>query len=219
MKKISTAILLFFFATAAYSQSMVLHDPVSARVFNTTRYSNILGTPFLFDKWITGSVLTPRGIYKDIQLKLDAYDNTLYFNRDEKLFEFEDQITGFVLMPNPADSSSYLRFRKGLSATGLKSEQYLQIMSEGKMTLYKLDTKILSEVNQINQGVIQSFTNATRYYVMKNNTLQQIKLGKAEILGVLSDKKQQVEAYVDKNNLSFKRDKDVAIIFNYYNSL
>ncbi len=219
MKKLLATVLLISCSAAMYAQTMVLHDPVSARTFNTSRYSQIQGTPFLNDKWTKGSVLTPRGIYQNLDLKLDAYSSTLYFNRDEKLFEFEDHITGFVLMPQPADSSTYLRFRKGLQASGLKPEQWVQILSEGKTSLFKLESKLVSDMNQINQGVVQTFTNSTRYYVMKAGELKMVKFNKSDILDVFADKKDQVQAYINQQSLGFKRESDVIRMFNYYNAL
>jgi hypothetical protein len=220
MKKLLFTVLSVCFCLALYSQRMVLHDPVSARVFNSTKYSDISGSPFLRgDQWIKGSVITNQGMYQNLELKLDAYSNILHFNKEDKMYEFEDYVKAFILMPNPSDSSTYQYYQKGLSGNGVRADQFLQVLSEGKTGLYKLETKMLSEINQINQGVVKSFTNATRYYILKDGTLEQIRLTKAEVLGATSDKKDLVQAFIESNNISWRKDTDVAKIFRYYNSL
>ncbi|HYC28043.1 MAG TPA: hypothetical protein VEB42_04490 [Chitinophagaceae bacterium] len=219
MRKICIAILSIFLSVMAYSQGMTLHDPVSGRTFNSTKYSDISGSPFLRDKWTRGAVITSKGTYHNLELKLDAYSNTLYFNKDDSPYEFQDNIISFVLMPDPKDSLTYLYYRKGLSGSGIRGDQYVQVLAQGKADLYKLDTKLLSEINQINQGVVKSFTNASRYYIMQNDNLEMIRPNKSDILNALSDKKNEVQAFIDANNLSFKKDADLAKLFKYYNSL
>lgn len=49
-----------------------------------------------------GTATTPRGIYQQLELKFNVYDNTPFFNKDEETFEFQDEIISFTLMPKPA---------------------------------------------------------------------------------------------------------------------
>lgn len=219
MNKIALFLFWLTMTVGGHAQNMILHDPVSARVFNPIKYSEIRGTPFLFDKWIKGSVSIPRGTYADMQLKYDVYENIIYFNRDEQSYEFQEPVLSFVLMPVPADSSSYLYFTKGKSAPGLKESQFVQVLSEGKVSLYKSDIKLLSELNEINRGVVQSFSKASRYFALKDNSIGLIKLNKNEIMMLVGDKEKQVSAFISKYNLSFKKEQDVIAIIDYYNTL
>jgi len=199
---------------------MVLADPVSNRMFSSEKYSGYEGSPFLFkDKWTPGNVTVTKGTYKNLELRLDVYSNVLFFKKDEQPYEFQDEIVGFVLIPNVSDSSSYMYFKRGISGDGVKPQQYVQVLAEGKVGLYKSDVKQLADLNQINQGVIKTFTTTTRYVITKDNQAQIIKPGKKEVLQVLSDKADKVQAYIDQNKISFKKDADLAAIFKYYNSL
>ena len=219
MKKSGSFILCMLMVWTGYCQDMILHDPVSAKVFNSTKYSEVRGTPFLFDKWIKGSVTIPRGTYVDLQLKYDVYGNTVYYNREDQSFEFQDPVLSFILMPVPGDSLSYMYFAKGITAPGLKETQFVQILAEGKIALYKSEIKLLSELNEINRGVVQSFSKSSRYFALKNNVIELIKLNKNEIIALIADKEKEVTAFISKNNLSFKKEQDIIAIIDYYNTL
>ncbi len=219
MKKLCSFIFSLLMFCTGYAQNMILHDPVSAKVFNSSKYSEVRGTPFLFDKWMKGSVTIPRGTYVDLQLKYDVYENTVYYNREDQTFEFQDPILSFILMPEPGDSSSYMYFTKGVTAPGLKETQFVQVLAEGKIVLYKSDIKLVSELNEINRGVVQSFNKSSRYFALKNNVMELIKLNKNEIMELLGDKEKEVNVFINNYKLSFKKEQDIIAIIDYYNSL
>jgi hypothetical protein len=201
-----------------YSQN-VLQDPVTGRTFSSEKYSGIKGSPFLFEDWIKGSATVPNGIYKNLELKLDSYNNTVLFKRNDVGIEFAEPVISFILMRNPADSSTYLKFRKGLSGSSVKPDKYLQILAEGKVSVYRSDTKLMADVNQINEGIIRTFTNSTRYFILKEGQLQPIKLNKKDIFELMKDKEKELDTYTSQNNLSTKKEQDLARIIQYYNSL
>ena len=198
---------------------MILHDPVSARTFNSSKYSGINGSPFLFDKWTHGSVTIAKGTYPKLELKLDAYSNQVYFNRNDELYEFEDDVISFILMPKINDSSSYMYFKSGFSGDGLRSSQYVQVLMEGKISLYKADIKLVTDINEINRGVIKTFADASRYFIVRENKLQAIKMTKSDVLDFVKDQQEKVQAYIDQNNLSTKKTSDLLLVLKYYNSL
>jgi hypothetical protein len=221
MKKLTVILIALFCSVVAFSQfgGMQLQDPQSGRVYKPSRYSDINGTPFLTEKWQLGNVVTSKGIYKGLNLRLDAYSHVLYFNKNEEAYEFEEPVLRFMFTPNPADSSNYVQFVKGLTGADVRKDQYLMILSEGKLPLYKVPMIFVSEVNEINKGVVKTFRKVDKYYTLKDNSLQLLKLSKSDVLEILSDKKDKVEAFVKTQDLSFKKDADVVAIFKYYNSL
>jgi hypothetical protein len=212
--------LLLTITSFSFAQTMVLVDPVSSRVFSTEKYSGYNGSPFLLnDNWTPGSATVPKGTYKDLELRLDVYNSVLYFKRNEEPYEFQDEVMSFVLMPNVSDTTTWMRFKKGFADGGLKPQQYVQVLVEGKVSLYKSELKLLSEVNQVNQGVVKTFSTTVRYFILKNGAMQLIKLNKSDILELLKDQEAKVKQFIDELKISFKKDKDVARLLAYYNSL
>jgi hypothetical protein len=202
-----------------FSQIMVLEDPVSASVFGAEKYAGISGAPFLYDKWVAGTATVPRGTFKNLELKLDSYSNTLYFNKDDVPNEFNENVTAFTLMPKLSDSSTYEYYRKGISGPGLKIEQYVRFLFEGNLSFFKSEIKLVTDVNQINTGIIKTFNTSVRYYIMKDDLVQIIKLNKKEILEVLKDKEDKIQSYITEKKLSLKKESELIELIKYYNSL
>ncbi|MES2005137.1 MAG: hypothetical protein V4450_11480 [Bacteroidota bacterium] len=220
MKKIVCAALLMLGCTVTFSQNVYsLQDPVSSKNFNAEKYSGIRGTPFLVDKWTMGSVTTPKGIYQHLELKFNVYDNTLFFNKNDESFEFLDEIVSFTLMPKPDDASSYMTYKKGISGADLRGNEFVQVLLEGTVGLYKLDLKQLSEMSEINAGIVKTFTNNSKYYISRNKQLQFVKLNKAEIIAALSDKQDKIQAYINEKKYSFRKDAELVDVLKYYSSL
>lgn len=218
MKKVLT--LSFLLIVFYYSKSQsTFQDPVTGKVFNPEKYSGIRGTPLLFDKWINGTVITVAGKYDNLLLKFDIYSNTLLLNKDEESFEFSDKILQFVLKPKEIDSSTYLYFKNGLSGSNIKPYQYVQVITEGKINLYKLNNKIVSEMSEINAGMIKTFTNSANYYILVNKELKFFKLNKNDVLELIKDKNDKVELYIKEQNRNLKKENDLIDVIRYYNSI
>jgi len=219
MRKLTLIAVLFCAGKLAVAQGSVLNDPISATMFSSEKYSGISGSPFLSDKWSKGYVTVQAGIYKNLELKYDAYENTLYFNRDDQPYQFQERVLGFTLTPNPRDSFTFIHYRNGLSGAGIRPNQFVQVIAEGKLSIYRSDIKLVTEVNQINQGIIKTFNTSVRYVSVKDGAAQVVKLNKQELLDLMQDKKSEVEKYADENKLIFKKEFDVRVIVNYYNKL
>src|SRR5918993_3908027 len=207
-------LLAVLVSLSTFSQN-ILFDPVSNKVFNPDKYSSVSGSPFVVDKWQKGSVTTAKGIYKDLLLKLDAYSNTVLFNKDDQAYEFQDPVTMFTIEA----SKDTQVFRKGLTGPSLKPEQFVQVLVDGKTSLYRSDIKLFAEINQINKGLVKSFTTSTRYFLVKDGTVQLIKLNKSELLAMLADRRSELETTISKEKLDLRRQSDVVSLVKTYNSL
>jgi hypothetical protein len=219
MKKYVMLLLACVYFSGLKAQVIQLYDPIANRTFDTERYSGIRGTPFLVDKWQKGSVLTVKGIYQNLELKFDAYENKLYFNKNDESFEFQDPIISFTFIPNPSDTSLNMKYIKGLSGSGLTPNQFVKVLAEGKVSLYRSDIKAVSEMSEINAGMVKTFANVTRYYVVKDKVTQLIKINKSEIMNLVKDQEAKIQAYISEHKISIKSESDAAEILFYYNQL
>lgn len=220
MKQLSLIAAFCFTALILDAQDMILTDPVTSRTFDTQKYSGIKGSPFLNEEFVLADVVIGRGIYKNQKIKLDLVNNTVLFSKNDEEFEFTEPVLKFTLMPRPSDTSSYQHFIKGINAGGLKPDQFVQVLAEGPVALYRSDIKLVSETNEVNAGVIKVFNNSTRYFIRdKEGRVQVIKLNEKDILNFLQDKKQAMDEYISKNRPNLKREKDAAALVKYYNSL
>jgi hypothetical protein len=221
MKKIITAAVFVVGMISVRSQTIFpLTDPVSSRMFSMERYSGTKGTPFLVDKWMKGNVTVARGIYKDLDLKYNVYDNILLFNKDDDSYELTDDIIAFTLMPKADDTSTHMVFRKGVTGPEFKAGQFVQVMTEGpNASVYKLAQKQLSEKSEINAGMIKTFADNAKYYIRSKTGVHFVKLNQSDILSVLNDQATKLKAFIDERKLRFRKDTDLVELVKYYNTL
>jgi hypothetical protein len=217
-KLVFTLVLPVLFISSLLAQPIVFQDPMSGKTFNPEKYSDIKGSPFLFEKWMPGSVTTEKAIYKNLDLKLDSYSNTLFFKKDDQPYELEETIKSFTLAP-AGDTSRQMFYKKGFSQAGLKPDQYVQVLAEGKLGFYRSDIKLLAEMSEINRGIVKSFTTSSRYFIAKNGSMQLVKLSKKEFLSLLADQDEKIQAYIKDNKLSINKEDDARALVKYYNSL
>lgn len=218
MKKIFIAFILMLVFQTSQAQLLQLQDPVSSKNFNPDKYAGIRGTPLFQDKWIHGSVLTSKGIYPDLELKIDLYDNILFFNKDDASFELLDQIFSIKLFPKWPDTLQQLIFVKGMSQNGLKPEQYVQaLVGAGAVQLYRSDIKQVTEMSEINAGMIKTFANTSRYYIKKGNEFKLIKLNKEEVMPFLMEKEAELNAVIEAKRLNLKKESDIIQVIQVYN--
>lgn len=210
----------FLGCIASYGQNITqLSDPVTNKNFSLDKYSEIKGSPFMIDKWIEGSVITANGIYPKLMLKYNAYENLLVFNNNDEPYEFQEKILGFSLMPKPGDNTSTLHFKNGLSGNGIQPQQFLQVLAEGNINLYKYYGKQVSEMSEINAGMVKTFTTNIQYYINNSSVLKFIKLNSNDFLQLMSSKRELIDKYLSEKKLSLKKEADFIEIIQYYNSL
>ena len=220
MKKIIICILLCFGLQNVQAQLLQLQDPVSSKNFNPEKYAGIRGTPFLQEKWVHGSVTTNLGVYNDLELKIDLYDNILFFNNGGEPFELIDKIVEVKLFPKWPDNKNELLFIKGLSQAGIKPEQYIQVLvGTGAVQFYRSDIKQVSEMSEINAGMVKTFANASRFYIKKGDQFKLIRLNKEDVMSFLIDKDAAINAVITEKKLNLKKEGDIAQAIQAYNSL
>jgi len=208
---------LIFALVLAYSlqaQIIIMQDPVSARTFNGDKYSGMKGSPFLYDKWIPGAVTTAKGIYPNLELKLDAYSNILYHKKNDEPYEIQDEIKSFYLV-----ASDTLYFKNGLSGKTLTPGQFVQVLTEGKISFYRSDIKLISEMSEINSGMIKTFITATRYFIIKDGQTALIRLNKNEVFELMKDNEAKVKSFIEEHKIPVKKEADFTRILQFYNSL
>ncbi len=213
-------ILLCFGLQNVQAQLLQLQDPVSNKNFNPEKYAGIRGTPFLQEKWVHGSVTTNLGVYNDLELKIDLYDNILFFNNGGEPFELIDKIVEVKLFPKWPDNKNELLFVKGLSQAGIKPEQYIQVLvGTGAVQFYRSDIKQVSEMSEINAGMVKTFANASRFYIKKGDQFKLIRLNKEDVMSFLIDKDAAINAVITEKKLNLKKEGDIAQAIQAYNSL
>ena len=219
MEKTILFFLVVMMTNVGRSQDLSIKDPATGKYFGAERYADYKGSPYLVDEWITGDVTTGKGVYKNIQLKVNAVSNSIILNKAGEELEIVDDIKEFTLMPIAGDTSTYRHFVKGISGGGIAPKQFVERLVAGRTTLYKSNQKTINEVNEINVGIVKTFRNIDKYYLSDASGLKPIELDKKQVISLLADKNSQIGDFISKEKLSFKNEKDLVKVIRYYNTL
>lgn len=221
MKKLILFLVLTISLQSASAQLLQLQDPVSSKNFNPDKYAGIRGTPLLVDKWHHGSVITTKGYYADLELKIDLYDNQVFFNKNDESFELLDHIVAIRLYPKWPDTVNQQQvFIKGITQNNIKPNQYVQILvAQGAVQLYRSDIKQVTEMSEINAGMVKTFANTSRYFIKKGDQFKLVKLNKEEIMPFLVEKEAEINDFITKKKLNLKKEVDFVQLIQAYNAL
>lgn len=220
MKKWILLLVLLTAIQGVQAQLLQLQDPVSSKNFNPDKYAGIRGTPLLVDKWQHGSVITTKGYYADLELKLDLYDNQVFFNKNDESFELLDQIVAIRLFPKWPDTANQQVFIKGMTQNNIKPEQYVQVLvAQGAVQLYRSDIKQVTEMSEINAGMVKTFANTSRYFIKKGDQFKLVKLNKEEIMPFLAEKEAEINDFIAKKKLNLKKEMDFIQMIQAFNTL
>lgn len=182
-------------------------------------YSNIEGSPLLYDAWLPATVTTTNGkVYENIKLNYNIYEDLITFVYDsaDKPLKFQEQVKSFVLYtPNALTfASSYPAVDKQTATS------FYQVLSgNAKAALLKKYIKLLNVTKNYNSSETKKFQDFSFYYIYKDGKMQKIGKSKNDVLSALADKKEQLEAFTKQSNINFKKEEDLAKLFDYYLSI
>jgi hypothetical protein len=219
MKQLIYVVIGVLAFSSVSSQNLQLYDPVANRTYNTEKYTDVRGVPFLFDKWMKAVIYIDQGFYEGLEIKYDLFDNKLYFNKNDESFELQENVLKFTLFTKPNDSSTAIYFKKGFKGSGLNADQFVQVLVDGNIKLLKSDIKSLTEMSEINAGMVKTFATTTRYYVVNNTGIFLVRLNKNELFPYIQDKMPQLQNYINEKGLNLKKDSDLINLLKFYNSL
>jgi hypothetical protein len=216
MKKITLSILLSVYTLLSTAQQMYLTningDPVLTR-----SYTDVIGSAFLYDNWVEGSVFTlNRKNYIKINLKYDLVKDQPYFKQkdNENLFSFTEKIKSFTLLNNNNEENYISGFP---AVDNFSEDSYYQVLGTGKdVYLLKKNVKSISESRPYNSSNIEkTFVDNKVYYLFKNGKMEKFKPSKKEFLALFPAQSDQINSYLKAENVDFKNDQDLGKLFNH----
>ena len=227
-------VLVLILTTNSFSQQVVDVEKqdvrVSAGMFyvvggspvSTTKYVRVVeGSPYFSDDWIKGTVEIANGTqYQNIKLKLDLVDHSLLFldsNNNEMIATAT--IKSVTLFDHLYDKKYEFIFSSFINTTGTIEKGWCQVLSTGLVTLYKQVTKRINEVKPYGSATVeQRISSINKYFLIANSTITTVKKIK-DIPDRLTDKKDDLNKYINSMKLSGKNDSDYADLITYYNQI
>ncbi len=246
MKAISLATALLFSLTTTLAQETNVLTAVAtnnmARVNGTPagtmttmaaydlRYEGTKGSKYFIDEWLSGELIFVKEntkAPKSVPLKYDSQNKELLFKRSvgDSIVVNPAQITGFII--NDTKNNVSFPFAK---FEGLKTEggtvpvAYLMVLYKNKTSLLKYVSKMMQKANYSAVSNVDrrydEYLDNSEYFIQKpDGSLSRTKLKKNSVVKALSDKEDQIETFIKKENISFRNEYDLARVVDYYNGL
>ena len=190
------------------------------RPVKVNEYDKIKGSPYLYDDWTKGEIVTSDGkVYKGLLLKYNANTDLLTFvyDKKEEAQKFAEPIRMFTLY---ADRERVFanQFPK---IDGQKLTSYYEVLLPGNAMLLKKHRDVLkAQRSEISRAVVDGvYAARSAYYLFKDKQIYRLKSSRNAMLEILSDKTNELAAYADSQNIKFDSEEDLKKIINYYNTL
>lgn len=217
--KRSYLLALFILIFLVKAKAQYLQD-IQGRPIMETSYTDIKGTPFLFENWMPGVVQLENGnTFNNVPLKYNVFDEKLYFKnpKNEELLEFVQPVKSFKFVALD-DAGVY---EKGFPAIDkFTGETFYSVLYSGKEKLLNKKYKTTLEVRPYNSATTEkSFVDHSDYFLVKNGKIERIKNSKKDFLAIFSDKANEIDAFIKKEKIDFKNNADLVKVFQYYDSL
>ena len=214
-------LLLAFLFSALLVYSQFLQDRVTGKYYFDVKYTDVKGSPFLYDDWRPSLITYANGLQlKNVKLKFNLVSNKPLFLRNDSAFEFLNAVWEFVIY-NPAGDS--VIYRNGFEAAGnISPDAYLEIMEDGKLSLLRYRPKTITYTKGFSTAVTTAeFTfKPPVLYLFDDKILIRLKHNDEAVLKDTMKKDWVlVSDYIKLKKLNLKKDSDVLSAVRYFNSL
>ena len=215
MSKYILAYGLAFMLLSARASAQFLHD-INGRPILETKYTNVEGSPYLYEDWVSGVVELAKGTsYKGIELKYDQVADELLFRHKEAALSFVEPVKEFKLL-----SPTTALFRNGYKPVDRNTAQtFYEVLYDGGTQLIRKRAKQIMENREYNSASsTKKFVPVETYFIVKDGLPVKIRKDKKSVLSVLKDKGTLINKYVESNKVNFKEDQDLIKLVEYYNT-
>ncbi len=233
MKKLISCCLLGI-CLSSYSQNIDVSKPYekSAALINTFSASGtpyidakfvrmVSGSPFFDDKMMQGILISITGIeYRELAIRLNLMESHINFLNDKQVEMLVAIPIRELTLLDTLNKKKYHFIHSDFIETYEKTEKgFYQVLQKGKACLYSFYKKTIKETRAFNAATFeQSIQTDVTHLVLLDGRWK--KFNKIKSLpSLLSDKKNEVQKYIDKNDLSGYKQEDVKLVIQYYNCL
>ena len=202
----------------ASAQAQFMQD-INGRVVTEVTYTDVEGSPYLFEDWNTGIMKAVQNdkVFDGLKMRYDAYKDEVEYEKDGKMYRLGPEITAFTL---PTGDALY-EFRRGFPAVGSQTENsFYRVLSDGNTKVLKRYAMKMREEKPYNSATVtKRFDLNEQLYVLKNGTMYPVKTNdKKGIMKLVSDEKNLMNYVIKEEQLNFKTEDDIVKLLEEYDA-
>ena len=202
----------------ASAQAQFMQD-INGRVVTEVTYTDVEGSPYLFEDWNTGIMKAVQNdkVFDGLKMRYDAYKDEVEYEKDGKMYRLGPEITAFTL---PTGDALY-EFRRGFPAVGSQTENsFYRVLSDGNTKVLKRYAMKMREEKPYNSATVtKRFDLDEQLYVLKNGTMYPVKTNdKKGIMKLVSDEKNLMNYVIKEEQLNFRTEDDIVKLLEEYDA-
>ena len=186
-----------------YEGSRPLSRYYNGREYVRAPYKFSEGSPyFLSAEAQAGSVTYDQVFYPDVRLLFDEFlDQLIFVDETHRILLLPEKVSRFSIL-----NDNFIRVDNNDSTKSTLSPGYYQVLFEGKLTVLKKEEKKIRELTAFS-GEARTLVLDTRsiYYIKNEKGAFEI-TGKKSCLESMKLHQKEIQEFIKKNHLSFKRD-------------
>ncbi len=215
----------FSFALRAQQQVLVseLHPelryyPLKGEVYYSD-YMQVKGSPFLEgEEWMIGDLILASGeSLNNIKFKLDIFAH--------RILVYQEYLKRIVLLGKDDICEFYLgdtsRLRKFVFLEDISSKAkvsggcYFEVLSEGKISFYKLYSKDIIQLRSPQMPYLDEFLDEKSYFLKDGEKVTSFRLGRNVLFKLYPEYKQEMKQFIRRKDLQLKGEDDFAIAVSH----
>lgn len=194
-----------------------LKSNLGYKAANQTEKFRVDGTPFLFENWDQGALITTKDgrtlRFKDVNF--DGRRNKIVAKvSEDSLYTFNSLAIEKAIING--------RLFKNILDPNEGPVKIYEVLGETpEFSILKDHTVEISEgsSNPMRGSIYSRYITRENYFISNSKAINKFKLKKNKVLALMGTHKKNVENFVAENNLSYKRDQDIQEIIKYYSGL
>jgi len=204
--------IFLFITVAAHAQPTSVVETfttIGGQPFFPKQYTDINGSPYLFDDWTTSTIeLNDGKVINNIKTNFNVVNSELLY-MDEK---------NNIMVARPSVIKSIAAGPRKFITTPAKNSYFEIVSSEGKATLVRHTKKVVMETKAFNSATIQKdFRTSESHLVLVNGNLTEVKSAN-DLFDALSTS-DKLKEFAKKEKLRQKSVDSWVKIVDYYNSI
>jgi len=177
------------------------------------------GIPFFATtQFSTGTVEYDNMLYQHVPLLYDEVKEAVVIidvYGTNKIQLNNENVAGFSLL-----NHRFVKLVRDSSGKSPIRSGFYDVLYQGNIVVYKKQTKKVLENITMSEGLKRSIGEQNEYFIKKRNTFYVVN-NKKDVLSITKDKKTEMQQYIKKNRLNFRRAKELSLIkiASYYDQL
>lgn len=205
------------------AQGIGLMTDVSGKPIYLKVEYTIEGSPFYPTDYYRASIFTRDDkIYKDVSVRFNMLDNLLLMKQDDGTeLVVTSPVTRVIFTDRYKQGMLNTVFEKGFPRTSQQNEQtYYEVLDSGRVKLLKHRSASYDDKTYYGiAGISRVFEIKVTYYLFAEGKMSKLDKGKDGLLSLFTEKKEELNRYIDEKSLKCRNESDWINAIAYYNSL